>query len=73
MLLMSVQVIFVVDTVVSYYCVYYEYYLNRRYMASCSCMTQCKFPFLTAQTNDQKQHYINDRPDSTCLSTYKAH
>ena len=26
----SVQVIFVVDTVVSYYCIYYEYYLNRR-------------------------------------------
>ena len=27
-----VQVIFVVDTVVSYYCIYYEYYLNRRYV-----------------------------------------
>ena len=27
----SVQVIFVVDTVLSYYCIYYEYYLNRRY------------------------------------------
>ena len=28
--LTSVQVIFVVDTVVSYYCIYYEHYLNRR-------------------------------------------
>ena len=28
----SVQVIFVVDTVVTHYCVYYEYYLNRRYL-----------------------------------------
>ena len=28
--IMSVQVILVVDTVVSYYCIYYEYYLNRR-------------------------------------------
>ena len=30
----SVQVIFVADTVVTYYCIYcnyYEYYLNRRY------------------------------------------
>ena len=25
----SVEVIFVVVTVVSYYCIYYEYYLNR--------------------------------------------
>ena len=29
--LTSVQVIFVVDTIVSYYYIYYEYYLNRRY------------------------------------------
>ena len=28
--LTSVQVILVVDTVVTYYCIYYEYYLNRR-------------------------------------------
>ena len=30
----SVQVIFVLDTVVSCYCIYYEYYLNRRYYVS---------------------------------------
>ena len=29
----SVQVIFVVDTIVTYYCIYYEYYLNRCYYA----------------------------------------
>ena len=33
-LLTSVQVIFVIDTVVSYYFIYYEYYLNRRYYKS---------------------------------------
>ena len=33
-LVTSVQVIFVVDTVVSYYCIYYEYYLNRPYVSS---------------------------------------
>ena len=27
----SVQVIFIVDTLVTYYCVYYKYYLNIRY------------------------------------------
>ena len=29
-LITSVHVIFALDTVVSYYCIYYEYYLNRR-------------------------------------------
>ena len=28
----SVQAIFVVDIVVSYFCIYCEYYLNRRYL-----------------------------------------
>ena len=30
--LTSVPVMFVVDTLVSYYCIYYEYYWNRRYL-----------------------------------------
>ena len=34
--LTSVQVIYEVDTLLSYYCIYYEYYLNRRYTPTIS-------------------------------------
>ena len=42
--LKSVQVIFVIDTEVSYYCIYYEYYLNRCYIFD-QCSAHCSGAF----------------------------